>query len=74
MNGRAGMGVRGKGRRLSSLPCPLDAETAASALAGVEGAITPTHTQGRAALKMSPAKAKSIGFGLVCQQKNLGLE
>jgi hypothetical protein len=29
MNGRAGMGVRGKGRRLSSLPCFLDVETKA---------------------------------------------
>jgi hypothetical protein len=32
---------------------------AASALAGVEGAITPTHTQGRAASQVSPAKAST---------------
>jgi hypothetical protein len=65
------MGVRGKGRRLSSLPCSLDVSTGifgtsreSSALAGVEGEITPTHTQGRAAMKTSPAKASSIGFSV----------
>ncbi len=56
MNGRAGMGVRGKGRRLNPLPCSLNVEEQASALAGVEGANTPTHTQGRA-METSPAKA-----------------
>lgn len=40
----SGMGVRGKGRRLSPLPCSLHTEQGASALAGVEGGCHSQHT------------------------------